>query len=51
MKLKYGWDNNNCMTFEEIGKLFNITGARARQIEYKAIRRIRHTPWGLKKNE
>lgn len=49
LKLRYGWDGNKCMTFAEVGELFNITGARARQIEYQAMRRIRHTSWGLKK--
>lgn len=49
LKLRYGCDNNSCMSLEEIGELLNITGTVAKQIENKAITRIRHTPWDLKK--
>ncbi|WP_055665425.1 sigma factor-like helix-turn-helix DNA-binding protein [Desnuesiella massiliensis] len=47
--LRYGWDNNSCMTLEEVGCLFNITGTRARQIQNKAMRKIRRTLWGKNK--
>lgn len=49
LKLRYGWDNNCCMTLEEVGCLFDVTGIRARQIQNKAMRKIRRTLWGKNK--
>jgi RNA polymerase primary sigma factor/RNA polymerase sporulation-specific sigma factor len=50
LKLHYGWDNSKCMTLEEIGEIFNITGQQIRQSEVRAMRKIRQTPWGRKKS-
>ncbi|MCX7956493.1 MAG: sigma-70 family RNA polymerase sigma factor [Endomicrobia bacterium] len=40
LKLRYGFDGKE-YTLEEVGKMFNITRERVRQIEAKAIRRLR----------
>ena len=42
LKLRCGWDDNRPRTLEEIGNLFGLTRERIRQIETKAIRRMRH---------
>ena len=39
---RYGLTDGNCHTLEEIGRLFNVTRERARQIEAKALRMLRH---------
>lgn len=46
LKLHYGWDNDKCITLQDIGELFAISGERARQTEGKALRKIRHSKWG-----
>jgi RNA polymerase sigma factor (sigma-70 family) len=42
MSLRFGLDNGYPMTLDEVGKRFNITRERARQIEKKALRKLRH---------
>lgn len=42
IKLRYGLDDGRPRTLEEVGKEFNITRERIRQIEAKAIRKLRH---------
>ncbi|EPY2302232.1 RNA polymerase sigma factor-like protein [Clostridium sporogenes] len=49
LKLRYGWDNNHFMTFNDISELFNLTGERVRQIESGALRKMRNSPWGKEK--
>ena len=39
---RYGLTDGNCCTLEEVGRLFNVTRERARQIESKALRMLRH---------
>lgn len=41
LRLRYGIDNGHEMTLEEIGKEFNVTRERIRQIESKALRKLR----------
>lgn len=49
LKLHYGWDNNKCMTLNEIGDIFSINKERVRQQESQAMRKIRRTSWGRTK--
>ncbi len=42
IRLRYGLDDNRIRTLEEVGKEFNVTRERIRQIEAKAIRKLRH---------
>ncbi len=48
IRLRYGLDDNRARTLEEVGKAFNVTRERIRQIEAKALRRLRH-PTRLKR--
>lgn len=41
IRLRFGLDDGHQRTLEEVGKLFNVTRERIRQIEAKAIRRIK----------
>ncbi|MBQ7351885.1 MAG: RNA polymerase sigma factor RpoD [Clostridia bacterium] len=42
IRLRYGLDDNHARTLEEVGKEFNVTRERIRQIEAKALRKLRH---------
>jgi RNA polymerase primary sigma factor len=42
LKLRFGLVDNQPRTLEEVGRLFNVTRERIRQIEAKALRRLRH---------
>ena len=42
IRLRYGLDDNHPRTLEEVGKEFHVTRERIRQIEAKAIRKLRH---------
>ena len=48
LRLRYGLDDSHPRTLEEVGKEFNVTRERIRQIEAKALRKLRH-PNRLKK--
>ena len=40
--LRFGLDDGRPRTLEELGKEFNVTRERIRQIEAKALRKLRH---------
>ena len=42
LRLRFGFEDGHIRTLEEIGKEFNVTRERIRQIEAKAIRKLRH---------
>ena len=42
LRLRYGLDDSRPRTLEEVGKEFNVTRERIRQIEAKALRKLRH---------
>lgn len=45
MHLRYGLEDGRQRTLEEVGRLFNITRERVRQIEHKAFRKLRQPNW------
>ena len=42
LRLRYGLDDGKARTLEEVGKEFNVTRERIRQIEAKALRKLKH---------
>ncbi len=47
LRMRFGIDMNTDHTLEEVGKQFDVTRERIRQIEAKALRKLRHpTPLG-----
>ena len=42
LRLRFGLDDGQCRTLEEVGQIFNVTRERIRQIEAKALRKLRH---------
>ena len=42
LKLRFGLDDGRARTLEEVGREFNVTRERIRQIEAKALRKLRH---------
>ena len=42
LRMRFGLDDDDPKTLEEIGKVFGVTRERIRQIEAKAIRKLRH---------
>ena len=41
-KAIFGFDDNKIMTLEEVGKILGVTRERIRQIERKALRKLKH---------
>ena len=42
LKLRFGLEGSKQMTLEEVGKVFGVTRERIRQIEAKALRKLKH---------
>jgi RNA polymerase primary sigma factor len=42
LRLRFGLEKNRQMTLEEVGKVFGVTRERIRQIEAKALRKLKH---------
>ena len=42
LKLRFGLEDGRARTLEEVGKEFDVTRERIRQIEAKALRKLRH---------
>src|SRR5262249_35987621 len=43
LRMRFGMDDGTEQTLEEVGRAFNVTRERIRQIESKALRRLRHS--------
>lgn len=48
LRLRFGLEDGRSRTLEEVGKEFNVTRERIRQIEAKALRKLRHPSRGKK---
>jgi RNA polymerase primary sigma factor len=42
LQLRFGLEGGRARTLEEVGREFNVTRERIRQIEAKALRKLRH---------
>jgi len=42
LRMRFGFDDGNPRTLEEVGQVFSVTRERIRQIEAKALRKLRH---------
>ena len=45
LKLHYGWYSNEYMTTDEVGEVLSVPGAKIRNYESKAIRKLRNSKW------
>ena len=44
LRLRFGWEDGNKRTLEEIGQIFNVTRERIRQVESRALRKLTKGP-------
>ncbi len=51
LQLRFGLEDGQSRTLEEVGREFGITGSQIRQIEGKALRKLRHPSRSLKLRE
>ena len=51
LRVRFGLDDGRARTLEEVGKEFNVTRERIRQIEAKALRKLRHPSRSKKLND
>jgi RNA polymerase primary sigma factor len=42
IRMRFGFEDGNPRTLEEVGEAFDVTRERIRQIEAKALRKLRH---------
>ena len=42
LRLRFGLQDGNCYTLEQVGRKFDLTRERIRQIQHKALRKLRH---------
>ena len=42
IRMRFGFEDGNPRTLEEVGQTFDVTRERIRQIEAKALRKLRH---------
>jgi len=42
IRMRFGFEDGNQRTLEEVGQMFAVTRERIRQIEAKALRKLRH---------
>ena len=47
LKFKYGW-NTTPMKLDDIGEILGVTSDKVRNIEYNAIKKLRHSSWAIK---
>lgn len=49
--MRFGLEDGNARTLEEVGRFFRVTRERIRQIEAKALKKLRHTTRSRKLRE
>lgn len=47
LKLRYGWDNSEIYTYDELGNIFNISSKQIYNNELSALRKLRNSKWGI----
>lgn len=47
LELRYGWDNCEIYTYDELGNIFNISSKQIYNNELRALRKLRNSEWGI----